>query len=52
MDIENRLVVARGRGRGVAAGAENGKGMEWDMGLADVRSYMWNGMDKQEGPTA
>ena len=32
MDIENRLVVAKGKG--------NGEGMEWKFGLADVSFYV------------
>ena len=35
MDIENRLMVAKGEG--------DGGGMEWKLGLADANYYIYDG---------
>ena len=35
MDMENRLVVAKGEGKGV--------GWTGNLGLIDANSYLWNG---------
>ena len=36
VDLENRLVVARGGGEGV--------GWIWSLGLIDANNYLWNGL--------